>query len=352
MKKTKKKTIVLPETEQRLGADDYGIELEAVSPLLESEEVRARRTFLWRYGQGGRRFYFSVDETNEAPKVKFYPSVTTVIRHTTPTPIGLMKWYGEHGNEQAEAMRDEKAHYGTVMHMLAGAFLRSGEIDLEKDVPWTVNSYYDAEQLHGKYDKESWIRELSKDMASFAQFVFDRDVEPLALEVALHSDTLRMAGTADLICKMKFDKKTVVALVDLKSGRKGFYESHVMQLAYYRRMWNETFADNDAESPLFATHVFNWSPSDWRKAPTYKLENQTDNVAIKKARVLPILYAVDGPMEPKPTVRPTGKLVVGKSPSEKETLRTITPHETALSRVTSWLGPTEDSGNTITPEGE
>ena len=59
-------------------------------------------------------------------------------------------------------------------------------------------------------------------------------------------------------------------MIDFKSGRKGFYESHVHQLYLYKDMWEENYPDIPVQS------VFNWSPKDWRKSPTYNFECQDD----------------------------------------------------------------------------
>ena len=66
-------------------------------------------------------------------------------------------------------------------------------------------------------------------------------------------------------------------MVDFKSGRKGFYEEHEIQLECYRQMWNYHYPK------LHIERVFNWSPKNWRGiTPTYNLKEQTNSIAKDK----------------------------------------------------------------------
>jgi hypothetical protein len=66
---------------------------------------------LYRYDHNaGDRRYARV---NERGKVIWYPSVTTIIRATSPTPPGLLAWYIKHGIDGANELRDEAAERGT-----------------------------------------------------------------------------------------------------------------------------------------------------------------------------------------------------------------------------------------------
>jgi len=64
--------------------------------------------------------------------------------------------------------------------------------------------------------------------------------------------------------------------LDAKSGRKGFYDDHVVQLAAYDVLIKENFPEIKIDK------LFNWAPKDWRNAPTYHLKDQTDSWNIEK----------------------------------------------------------------------
>ena len=196
---------------------------------------------LFRYDDAGERFYGRVVNGN----VWWYPSVTKIIKATSPTPPGLMQWYAKHGFEEANKLRDDAAERGTTMHVLFERYMSGQLVDMAS-----------LSEFHAKA------------LMSFDQWMQDYEVEPLAIEVLLHSDTYGYAGTADLVCRVKGGK---VILVDFKSGS-SVYEDYAVQLEMYRLAWNEHADMHDIPQ---VTEVYNWLPKDWRKGPTYTFKDQT-----------------------------------------------------------------------------
>ena len=267
--------------------------IEEMAALLVQPYLQPPRK-LYRIDQAGDRAYYYFDGKNPV----IFPSVTTVIRSNMPTSPHLIKWMGDMGTEAAEEYRDERAAFGTFMHMTFEQYLVGGvyDLDLMHDA---LLGYLEREGLSpGLADK--WLMEQQKTLLGSAQWIIDHNVKPLCIEIALASDAMEVAGMIDLVCEMDIEEKgyfgevyksganagqpkeskrtkRIKAIVDFKSG-KNFYDDHAIQLEIYRRMWNENFPEHHIEQ------IFNWAPTDWRTAPTYKFKEQTDH---------PQLYRVD-----------------------------------------------------------
>ena len=202
-----------------------------------------------------------------------------MIRNTLPTSPHLIQWLvSKQGSGADEA--EERAHYGTFLHVECADLMINGTYDLDK-LSSKLQIYLTTHNLPQSH--LSWTDELKKDILSFGQFVIDRNVKPLAIEICLWHPRDKYAGALDIVCSMDFNKKRINAIVDIKSGRKGFYESHEIQLHAYLDMWKIHFPDTVIDK------VFNWSPKSFRKAPTYNLKDQTDS---KNAQKLPHLVEI------------------------------------------------------------
>lgn len=199
---------------------------------------------LYRYDDRGERFYARVRDG----KVIWYPSVTRIIKATSPTPPGLMAWYAKNGMDEANRLRDDAAERGTQMHVLIDEYLQTGTVDLT-DLP----------EFH------------QKAMLSFAAFCEEYQITPVHTERVLFSDQHTYAGACDLICNMVWKKKTIRALIDYKSGS-NLYDDYAVQLGMY---WQAAH-----ENGIAVERVFNWSPKDWRKEPTFTLTDQTEKATV------------------------------------------------------------------------
>ena len=261
-----------------------------IAPGMTVEEIRAvyfnadalqePAYRLYQLNSDGYRYYYRF---NDAGEPEFYPSVTTLLKQVMLTPPALLDWMIANGKEGSTEKRDLAAAYGTFMHGQFETLIINRRYDFDS-VPAALLAYMERENLSEKVFSE-WLPKIRKDVLAFAQFIKDWNIKPLAVEIGLYHPKYHYAGCLDLPCVMTDPKsgKRFAGLVDFKSGRKGFYEEHELQLHLYKDAWNCWYES----MPI--TRVFNFSPKDWRKAPTYNLKDQTDSVNAKK---LPYLLAL------------------------------------------------------------
>lgn len=239
---------------------------------------------IYQLNTDGHRYYYRF--VNGEPV--FYPSVTTMLKQVMPTSPFLIKWMLENGAEGATEKRDLAAAYGTFMHIQFEQLIINRSYDFDK-VPELLKTYIESENLPDKVFWD-WADKIRKDVLAFAQFVKDWNVKPLAIEIGLVHPQYHYAGCVDMPCVLTDPKKgdTFRAIVDFKSGRKGFWEEHELQLHLYKDMWNVNFPDDPIE------RVFNFSPKDWRKdKPTYNFKEQTDSENAAKIPHLLALAAIE-----------------------------------------------------------
>lgn len=258
-----------------------GMTVEEIKALyFNADALREPPYRVFQLNSAGYRYYYRFDESGTP---EFYPSVTTLLKQVMPTSPALLDWMIANGRDGSIEKRDLAAAYGTFMHIQFETLIINRHYDFDA-VPVALLDYMEQENLPEKVFSE-WLPKIRKDVLAFAQFVRDYNVKPLAVEIGLVHPEYRYAGCIDLPCIMTDPKtwKDFLAIVDFKSGRKGFYEEHELQLHLYREMWNANYPGVRIE------RVFNFSPKDWRTKPTYNLKEQTDSANAKK---LPYLLAL------------------------------------------------------------
>ena len=251
-----------------------------------------------RFSQGSNRFYYKVAEDGE---ITLYSSGTTLIKDGySESEEFLEEWR----NKLKAAGKDPRyelnflAMRGTLLHILASDYIQEKEIKLKdlhthfvENHPETTTEYLYSEVI----SKDSlW---LQKGIMSFAQFVKDFNVKPLAIELMLSSEKYKVASPVDMICTMDYEEKGffgevykadskatgakkgdpkeskrirhVTAIVDFKSSQ-AFYDKHFLQLQLYKRMVEENYPE------IEVTAIYNWSPKEWTgTTPSYNLKEQT-----------------------------------------------------------------------------
>lgn len=263
---------------------------------------------LWQLNSKGERFYYTLDAEGNPI---FFPSVTTILHAVMPENKFLTEWKLSLGKDEALAYTMERANYGTFVHSQLASLmiLRRYNLDSLRE---SMGKFVERENLpEGFIDAHE--DEARADIIAFAKWMKDYDVRPYAVEVSLYSSR-GYAGMIDLVCNMrefsledeqkarekadgdekklaKIEEKfssRIDAIVDFKSGKKGFYEEYKLQLELYRQMWNENFTDKPIE------RIFNIAPKDWRgtvnKRPSYSFEEQTADPALAQLPLLLDLY--------------------------------------------------------------
>lgn len=258
---------------------------EMTSLFFDANALKEPPYKLYQLNGDGHRYYYRFNEKGEPVK---YPSVTTMLHQVMPTSPYLIKWMLENGEEGSVEKRDLAAAYGTFMHAQFERLIINRVLDFE-ELPGILLQYMEQNNLPDKFYGEN-LTKIRKDLCAFAQFVKDWSVKPLAVEIALAHPEYHYAGMVDLPCVMTDPKtgETFPAIVDFKSGRKGFYESHEIQLHLYKMMWNANMLGMPIE------RVFNFAPKDWRGVkPTYTLKEQTDSINARKIPHLLSLAAIE-----------------------------------------------------------
>lgn len=243
-------------------------------------------------------------------EVKFYISFTSLLHATLPTPPQLIQWMQKNG-EQSEELKNERADYGTLMHItferVLLALINRAKYNID-ELPAEVLQYIEERDLQN-IDWIKWLEDLKQDVLGFAQFITDYKVRPVAIEIPLKCDKYRVAGVLDLSCYMTIKEKgfwgevyksgerkgepketskdmEVFAIVDFKSSRKGCYEENELQLKLHEIAWRENFPDfKDATIKLF-----NLRPKDWRTEPSYSLHDQTGKHDEREVALLADIY--------------------------------------------------------------
>ncbi len=279
---------------------------------------------VWQLNSKGHRYYYRYDD---AGNPEFFPSVTTILSQTLPKAPHLIQWIANKGIEEAERYKGERAAYGTFMHAAFEELLINRAYDLD-GLKGKLKEYIEVYRLPD--DFIYYADDLKKDVLAFAQFVLDYDVRPLAVEIALIHPYYKYAGMIDCPCTMRAKiggDERINAIVDFKSGRKGFYEESEIQLGMYRDMWNVNFE----QFPV--TRIFNFSPKDWRKKPTYNLKEQTDSPNIRKIPYLLELAAIEDEKRDNTFTAVSGEISLDNEPDLTNNIVSLTLAELVKSKA-------------------
>ena len=312
-----------------------GMTVEEMTAMFFDEKTLIEPPYkVWQLNSKGHRYYYRYDD---AGNPEFFPSVTTILSQTLPKAPHLINWIANKGIEEAERYKGERAAYGTFMHAAFEELLINRAYDLD-GLKGKLKEYIEVYRLPD--DFIYYADDLKKDVLAFAQFVLDYDVRPLAVEIALVHPYYKYAGMIDCPCTMRAkigSDDRINAIVDFKSGRKGFYEESEIQLGMYRDMWNVNFE----KFPV--TRIFNFSPKDWRKRPSYNLKEQTDSPNIRKIPYLLEIAAIEDEKKDNTFTSVNGMVLLDNAPDLTQNVISLSLAELIKTKAPKEATPDENT---------
>lgn len=312
-----------------------GMTVEEMTAMFFDEKTLIEPPYkVWQLNSKGHRYYYRYDD---AGNPEFFPSVTTILSQTLPKAPHLINWIANKGIEEAERYKGERAAYGTFMHAAFEELLINRAYDLD-GLKGKLKEYIEVYRLPD--DFIYYADNLKKDVLAFAQFVLDYDVRPLAVEIALVHPYYKYAGMIDCPCTMRAkigSDDRINAIVDFKSGRKGFYEESEIQLGMYRDMWNVNFE----QFPV--TRIFNFSPKDWRKRPSYNLKEQTDSPNIRKIPYLLEIAAIEDEKKDNTFTSVNGMVLLDNAPDLTQNVISLSLAELIKTKAPKEATPDENT---------
>ena len=154
----------------------------------------------------GKRFYVTPDGSA-------YPSITTIL--SLQDKPGLKKWREDVGEKEAKRISRESMRIGTAVHQMCEFYLSNYIIKLKNEDKKIVDTFNRIRFLLGNINNI------------------------VGNEIALYSDVLRIAGTADCIAEYN----GVLSIIDFKTSRKPkreeWIDDYYMQTFAYKLMFEE-----------------------------------------------------------------------------------------------------------------
>jgi len=147
---------------------------------------------------------------------KTYPSVTFVLSYY-PKGKHFEEWLKRVGYA-SDFIAKKAADEGTLVHNLCEKYLLGEKVTL-------------MDNGNPKYDIKVW-----KMFLRFVEFWETTKAELLETEVFLYSDTLKVAGTCDLVCKINGE----LWVIDLKTSNQ-LQTTYDIQAAVYSRCFEECY---------------------------------------------------------------------------------------------------------------
>lgn len=157
----------------------------------------------------GKRFYVT-------PEGNRYPSVTTVL--SSRTKDGIEAWKKRIGEDAANRIMKRATNRGTDLHYICEDYLLNKE-DFKKNKSF-----------------------LALEMFQFIQPILDEHIGVVyGNEMALYSDTLKVAGRTDMFCQFMGTNTIVDFKTSTKDKKENWIEDYFLQSTCYAIMVEERY---------------------------------------------------------------------------------------------------------------
>lgn len=205
------------------------IHKKSIKRLLEMDEQGKQVNFL------DNRFYKRYEN--------YYPSVTSILQYF-PKGKFFENWLKDVGHN-ADIIAKRAADEGTQTHSL-------------------IEKYLTGEKVEWLDDKGHAICSLNvwQMLLKFVEFWETEKPELIESEIHLFSDIHKIAGTCDLVVRMRGE----LWVLDIKTSN-SVHTSYDLQLAAYTVCWNETFEEKATKNGIV-----------WLKSSKQKADKKGDKI--------------------------------------------------------------------------
>jgi hypothetical protein len=281
------KTAISMEVAERLKAD-----------FLAADFIKTSTEDIFRLNYNGKRYYAVMRDG----RLVRGASVTNILKITMPTPFGIMDWRAKLG-DRADAVLEDAANYGTMMHKIFGNIILGGKWDQGVEA---VTHYIWDFILNGStamappLDIKAWVKRIQEDVFGFIVWCQKYEPRPIAVEFPFVSENqgYPYGGSIDLIAEITLGvakkKSREIVLLDYKSSRNDPYENYFIQThGAYRPGWNEANPDTPV-SRSFIYHPRGYKLPLGKTVKPYGFQEVTEEPACKKWGKLLELYYING----------------------------------------------------------
>ena len=280
-----------------------------------------------RLNAGSGRYYVNSDKEAFCSSTTFVDAVLPQSKHLDSWRMKMLQHLGS--QQKVEEFVMSTADYGTLLHIAVGEFCKSRSVDLFNLEGWFFSEFHNVL----KFPKAVAIAatdDILKDYLAILQFFHDYNCTVIAVELPVYFRTAEVLGEhtinpfggiatqIDFVVSMRKTPKSkeyINVLVNLKSGKSGFHDSHLYQLCAERSAYNARFGE-----VLAIDEVANLAPSNWRTKPSYKFKLRTKEADAVNNKYLNYLSIADqdGILAPpsKSFLQWQGSLSWGDNPTE------------------------------------